>query len=92
MYPNVIEHHLHHERARPPPPNSNPQPSLTTKNIGARDIGAFLQSLDGLEEVSRLKLVNLSDNRVGAKGEGTEPVDTLLLASRSSLTALNFRG
>eukprot|EP00904_Undaria_pinnatifida_P003711 jgi/Undpi1/13340/HiC_scaffold_8.g02999.m1 len=65
---------------------------LQGKNIGATDIGAFLQSLGGLDEVSRLKVINLSDNNVGLKGEGMGPVDSLLLASRTSLTALNFRG
>eukprot|EP00752_Nemacystus_decipiens_P017479 g15671.t1 len=63
---------------------------LQGKNIAAKDIGAFLQSLDGLDDVSRLKVVNLEGNRVGSKNESMVPIDTLLTASSGSLTALNL--
>eukprot|EP00903_Cladosiphon_okamuranus_P015361 g14187.t1 len=63
---------------------------LQGKNIAAKDIGAFLQSLDGLDDVRRLKIVNLKGNRVGSKNENMKPIDTLLTASSGSLTALNL--
>lgn len=62
------------------------------QGVGARDIGAFLESLNGLEDVSRLKVVNLSENRVGLHDESMEPIDKLCMASSNSLTALNLRG
>lgn len=45
-----------------------------------------------LDDVSSLKVVNLAGNRVGLGDENMAPVDTLLTASRSSLTALNLHG
>lgn len=60
------------------------------QNIAAKDIGAFLESLGGLDDVSRLKIVNLEGNRVGSKNESMVPIDTLLTASSGSLTALNL--
>lgn len=66
--------------------------TILCQNIGARDIGEFLESLKGLDEVSRLKVANLSNNRVGSNNESMMPIDTLLAASGSSLTALNLSG
>lgn len=52
-----------------------------------------MKSLDGsIDELSRLKVVNLSGNHIGAKHEDTGPIQTLLAASESSLTALNLCG
>lgn len=61
-----------------------------SQDIGARDIGEFLKSLNGLKEVSSLKVVDISDNHVGVKNESMAPIDTLLMASSSTITALNL--
>lgn len=64
----------------------------TRQGIGAKEIGEFLLSLKNLDAISRLKVVNMMDNRLGAKNENMSPVDKLLMASCATLTALNLSG
>lgn len=68
-------------------------PRSAAQNITAADIGDFFKSLgDDLKEVSVLKIVDVSGNRVGARNEDMEPIHKLLTASSNSLTALNLCG
>lgn len=88
-YFGLASWHLHHSGGQRNRTRLNVH-SPYLQNISEKDIGDFIDSLDGLRDISQFKVINLAGNHLGRGVDRPAALHTLLTLSASSLQALNL--